>query len=223
VLLSILGQLGKKAGERAACVKREWRDVVGTAKAMGMYRTTVLSVAACRADEHSLTDCTVIATAKGVFSFGGSQDGDEFPQLGHGQGHQSVLVPRLIEALAGKNVIGVSAGELHTAVWTKEGELFTFGHGFDGRLGHGGEQDDEPVPRLIEALAGKKVVGAAAGCVHTAVWTDAGELFTFGYGGGQGRLGHGGEEHELAGEEFGTESHRMSLCRGWWRRWWGRR
>ena len=32
VLLSILGQLGKKAGERAACVKREWRDVVGTAK-----------------------------------------------------------------------------------------------------------------------------------------------------------------------------------------------
>jgi hypothetical protein len=37
VLLSILamGQLGRKAGERAACVKREWRDVVGTAKALG--------------------------------------------------------------------------------------------------------------------------------------------------------------------------------------------
>jgi len=45
-LLPILGQLGKKAGERAACVKREWRDVVRTAKALGMYRTTVLSVAA---------------------------------------------------------------------------------------------------------------------------------------------------------------------------------
>jgi len=41
-----LGQLGKKAGERAACVKREWRDVVGTAKALGMYDSKVLSVAA---------------------------------------------------------------------------------------------------------------------------------------------------------------------------------
>jgi len=45
-LLSILGQLGKKAGERAACVKREWRDVVETAKTLGMYRTEVFYVAA---------------------------------------------------------------------------------------------------------------------------------------------------------------------------------
>jgi len=47
-----LGQLGKIAGhgKRAACVKREleWRDVVGTAKAMGMYRTKVLSLAVGR-------------------------------------------------------------------------------------------------------------------------------------------------------------------------------
>jgi hypothetical protein len=36
---------GKRAGERAACVKREWRDVVGTAKALGMYDVKVLSIA----------------------------------------------------------------------------------------------------------------------------------------------------------------------------------
>ena len=35
--VSILGQLGKTAGERAACVKREWRSVVEKAKASGMY------------------------------------------------------------------------------------------------------------------------------------------------------------------------------------------
>ena len=45
VLLSIVGQLGKKAGERAACVKLEWRDVVMMAKALGMYMITVLGVA----------------------------------------------------------------------------------------------------------------------------------------------------------------------------------
>jgi alpha-tubulin suppressor-like RCC1 family protein len=47
---------------------------------------------------------------------------------------------------------------------------------------------------LVEALAGKKVVGVAAGCNLTVTWTDAGELFTFGCG-GSGKLGHGEEEN----------------------------
>ena len=34
--------LGKKAGERAACVKTEWRDVEGTAKGLGMHDDKVL-------------------------------------------------------------------------------------------------------------------------------------------------------------------------------------
>ena len=37
------------------------------------------------------------------------------------------------------------------AVWTEEGELFTFGNGNYGVLGHGGTQN-EYVPRLVEAL-----------------------------------------------------------------------
>jgi hypothetical protein len=46
---------------------------------------------------------------------------------------------------------------------------------------------DESVPRLADALAGKKVVGATSGHWHTSVWTEAGELFSFG-GGNSGRL-----------------------------------
>jgi alpha-tubulin suppressor-like RCC1 family protein len=91
-------------------------------------------------------------------------------------------------------VIGVRRQVMHTAVWTEEGELFTFGHGYVGRLGHGGYQE-ERVPRLVEALVGKKVIGAAAGDNHTAVWTATGELFALGRG-GSGHLGHGGQEHE---------------------------
>ena len=98
-------------------------------------------------------------------------------------------------ALAGTVVVGVSAGSQHTAVWTDAEELFTFGEGGGGRLGHGGEAD-ELVPRLVGELAGKKVIGAAAGTMHTAVWTDGGELFTFGDG-AFGELGHGGEQNEL--------------------------
>ena len=66
------------------------------------------------------------------------------------------------EALAGKKVIGLAAGHLHTAVWTEAGELFTFGDGDHGQLGHGGTQH-ELVPRLVGALAGKKVIGPSAG------------------------------------------------------------
>ena len=106
----------------------------------------------------------------------------------------------MVEALAEKKVVGATASESHTAVWTDAGELFTFGHGSYGQLGHG-ERQYELLPRLVEALAGKNVAGAGVGSVHTAVWTEAGELFTFGDG-MYGRLGHGetgdkGESCEL--------------------------
>ena len=51
-----------------------------------------------------------------------------------------------------------------------ECEVFTFGEGDDGKLGHGGE-DNEPVPRRVDALVGKRVVQMAAGVYHTAVVT----------------------------------------------------
>jgi hypothetical protein len=53
------------------------------------------------------------------------------------------------------------------------------------------------VPRLVEALVGKRVIGAAAGGFQTAVWTEEGELFT------------------LVRENMGswaTEGMRMSMC-----------
>jgi len=124
-----------------------------------------------------------------LFTFGNGKKG----RLGHGGG-ENERVPRLVQALAGKKVVGAAAGYNHTAVWTKGGELFTFGNGKQGRLGHGG-WNDEPVPRLVQALAGKKVIGAAAGANHMAVWTEAGELFTFGCG-RWGKLGHGRGEND---------------------------
>ena len=131
--------------------------------------------------------------------------------LGHG-GHEDELVPRLVEALVGKKVIGAAAGEEHTAVWTEAGELFTFGNGYYGRLGHGGTQD-ELVPRLVEALVGKMVIGAAAGNTHTVARTDEGELFTFGHG-HDGKLGHGGTQNELVPRL--VEAQLLALQRRCW-------
>jgi len=115
---------------------------------------------------------TVVQTEAGeLFTFGIGGDG----KLGHG-GTQNECEPRLVEALVGKKVIGLSVGFGHTAVWTEEGELVTFGEGSWGKLGHGGT-GDEGVPRLVEALVGKKVVGASADCDHTVLWTEAGEFY----------------------------------------------
>ena len=122
-----------------------------------------------------------------LFTFGCGRWG----KLGHGRGENDWCVPKLVEVLAGKDVIGATAGDHHTAVWTEAGELFTFGCGVYGRLGHA-EEVNEPVPILVEALVGKDVVGATAGDTHTAAWTEAGELFTFGHG-NLGQLGHGGD------------------------------
>ena len=118
-----------------------------------------------------------------------------FGRLGHGGlGTQNELLPRLVEALAGNKVIGASAGGHHTTVWTDTGELFAFGWGQFGQLGHGGHTN-ELVPRLVKALVGKKVVGASPGFSHTVVSTEDGDIFTFG-GGLYGQLGHGGKQQE---------------------------
>ena len=53
-------------------------------------------------------------------------------RLGH-RGSADKMVPRAIRALAHKTVIQVTAGNLHTAAVTNEGELFTFGFGGNGR------------------------------------------------------------------------------------------
>jgi len=106
-------------------------------------------------------------------------------KLGHGHGGTArELVPRLVESLVGKTVVGAAA------VWTEAGELFT--DGICGQLGHGREEN-ELVPRLVDSLVGKKVSGAVAGGMHTAAWTEAGRSSLLGHG---GRLGHGEEEDE---------------------------
>jgi hypothetical protein len=65
-------------------------------------------------------------------------------------------------------------------------------------LGHGGKGTElvPRQPRLVEALAGKKVVGTGASYNHTAVWTDEGMATS-------GR-GHGAHDaHTVACTEAG--------------------
>eukprot|EP00941_MAST-03F_sp_MAST-3F-sp1_P003873 g3873.t1 len=67
-----------------------------------------------------------------TYTWGYGGDG----RLGHGN-EKDVLVPKILEALIHERVTSVVCGELHTAALTYEGDLYTWGLGKDGRLGHG--------------------------------------------------------------------------------------
>ncbi|GAB4835272.1 hypothetical protein Ancab_000181 [Ancistrocladus abbreviatus] len=134
----------------------------------------------------------------GTFSFG---------LLGHGN-EMSHWVPRRVNGpLEGVHVSYISCGPWHTAVVTSAGQLFTFGDGTFGVLGHG-DRKSVSIPREVESLKGLRTVRAACGVWHTAAVVEvmvgnsgssncsSGKLFTWGDG-DKGRLGHGDRESKL--------------------------
>ena len=60
-------------------------------------------------------------------------------------------------------------------------DVYTWGHGVNGRLGHGDEAD-HLVPKVVQTLLGKEIRGVSCGPSHTAAINVSGELFTWGAG-----------------------------------------
>lgn len=56
--------------------------------------------------------------------------------------------PHLIESLQGREIADIACGGAHSAAITITGELFTWGKGRYGRLGHG-DSEDQLRPRLV--------------------------------------------------------------------------
>jgi len=59
----------------------------------------------------------------------------EFGNTGHGI-RENIDRPRLVQSLYGSEVIRISAGQKHAAAVTANGELYCWGNGAGGRLGH---------------------------------------------------------------------------------------
>lgn len=78
-----------------------------------------------------------------MFSWGEGEDG----KLGHGN-RLSLDRPRLIETLKSKRIRDIACGSSHSAAISSSGELYTWGLGEYGRLGHG-DNIAQLRPRLV--------------------------------------------------------------------------
>lgn len=72
--------------------------------------------------------------------------------------------PEKIETLSDKNVIDIScrADGKHFLALTSEGEVYSWGMGDGGRLGHG-DTKSRSEPHLIQALASHRVIRISSG------------------------------------------------------------
>ncbi|KAK8627772.1 hypothetical protein V6N13_135374 [Hibiscus sabdariffa] len=130
--------------------------------------------------------------------------------LGHGT-EVSHWIPKRVSYMEGIHVTSISCGPWHTALVTYGGQLFTFGDGSFGALGHG-DYSSSSIPREVEALSELRTTKVACGAWHTAAVVkvvfeshDSGspssssssaKLYTWGHG-DKGQLGHGDNKPRL--------------------------
>jgi len=113
-------------------------------------------------------------------------------QLGHGD-RSSFDKPRNMVALDGGYVTQLALGPGdHAVALTEKGDVYCWGSGVSGQLGHG-HLRNETVPVKVEGLPAKedeRPIHVSAGWSYSALVTDRGNVYTWGWGEG-GRLGHG--------------------------------
>ncbi|XP_043265711.1 RCC1 domain-containing protein 1 [Colletes gigas] len=89
-------------------------------------------------------------------------------------------VPTLVEMPKRVKFTDIACGFDHTILLAENGDIYSMGMGTRGQLGHNDLEDCDN-PRLVEALAGLKVVQISAMGWHSAVVTDQGDLYTWGW------------------------------------------
>jgi len=79
----------------------------------------------------------------------------------------------------GVEVSYVAAADTYTAAVTKEGALYTWGGGEDGRLGHP-EPGNLSIPTRIKGLSARRVVKVGCGMKHMCALDDQGGAWSWG-------------------------------------------
>ncbi|XAR71988.1 hypothetical protein NMG60_11018467 [Bertholletia excelsa] len=154
----------------------------------------------------------VITDAGALLTFGWGLYG----QCGQGNTDDE-LSPTCVSSLLGIRIEGVAAGLWHTLCISYDGNVYAFGGNQFGQLGTGADQS-ETLPRLINApsLENKHAKMVSSGARHSAVVTDDGEVFSWGWN-KYGQLGLG----DVIDRNIPCQVHiegcvPKTLACGWW-------
>lgn len=131
-----------------------------------------------------------------VCSWGRGEDG----QLGHGDAEDR-FSPTQVSALDGQEIVSVSCGADHTTAYSESSrQVFSWGWGDFGRLGHG-NSSDVFIPRPIKALYGLHIKQIACGDSHCLAVSMEGEVQSWGRN-QNGQLGLGTTEDSLVPQKI---------------------
>eukprot|EP00939_MAST-03C_sp_MAST-3C-sp1_P000039 g39.t1 len=98
-----------------------------------------------------------------LYSWGCNDDGS----TGHGMGIVNEY-PKEIKTLTGISIRSISCGSRHTLVATEKGEMYSWGWGIYGQLGHG-DTTNKYVPDMVQSMTrqDRSVIQVAAGYRHS--------------------------------------------------------
>jgi len=130
--------------------------------------------------------CSVFVDAEGRLLTCGSENTAEAGEflLGHAvdpdanpDEPRSIGPPTLVPSMQGRHIVSVAASMWYCLALSREGEVYSWGDGFDGSLGHA--DGARAVPSRIESLSRVESIAAGDNCTSAAVDED-GRLFTWG-------------------------------------------
>ena len=90
------------------------------------------------------------------------------------------MTPKLVEGLRGEGIVDLAAGYGHVAGISDAGDVWTWGTGLHGQLGHG-DLENQAEPKLILRLQEKVMISVSVGHSHSICISDEDLPYTWGF------------------------------------------
>ncbi|KAF0720806.1 Aste57867_1 [Aphanomyces stellatus] len=137
---------------------------------------------------------------------------NSYGELSHGDTNSRKSFDR-VEALQGKTIVQVCAGNEHTVALAADGSVFTCGYNDNGQCGHGVTTRIASMTEVTKLDFEHAVsqIHAYNGCEHTVVVASDGSVASFGYN-YRGQLGHGSTTSESIPKRIrGLDMHKVKF------------